>query len=114
MGTHCYIAIEDADGQVRYIFCHLDGYLRSIVPILKLDYMTREDVDALVRGGGRVTLNRKENAVDSNGSPMETVADRWAFQNEWKNQHSIQYMYLFNEEDEWECYCNTAMTFDCI
>ena len=114
MGTHCYIAIEDPDGSVRYIFCHFDGYLRHMVPILKKDYTTRESVDALIRAGGIVSLQFKDTPMEQHSSPMEFASNRWEFENEWHHDHTIPYLYIFTQEDGWQCCCNGHMSLDDI
>jgi len=38
MGTHCLIAIENKDGVVQYIFCHYDGYISYMKPLLLNEY----------------------------------------------------------------------------
>ena len=115
MGTHCYIAIEDPDGSVRYIFCHYDGYLRHIVPILKKDYTTRESVDALIRAGGIVSLQFKDTPMEYHYSAIGFASDRWEFENEWRcHDRTISYLYIFTQDDVWQCCCNGHMSLDDI
>lgn len=114
MGTHCYIAIEDPDGSVRYIYCHYDGYLRYIVPILKKDYTTRESVDALIRAGGIVSLCSKDKPMKRHDSPMYIAADRWEFESEWRRDRTIYYLYIFTDQYGWQCCSNCHMSIDDI
>jgi hypothetical protein len=115
MGTHCYIAIEDPDGSVRYIFCHYDGYLRHMVPILKKKYTTRERVDALIRAGGIVSLQFNDESMEQHYSPMEFVSNRWEFEMEWRQYDlTIPYLYMFTRDDVWVCCCNGHMSLDDI
>jgi len=114
MGTHCFIAIEDQDGSIRYIFCHFDGYLRHMIPILKKDYHSRESVNQLIEKGGIVSLDYLDKQVKSHASPMEVAADRWEFESEWSRQITIPYLYMFTKNDVWEVACNGHMSLDDI
>lgn len=61
MGTNCFIAIENLDGTIRYIYCHFDGYITVVGKILFRFYKNRRVVTKLIERGSitslEVTLN---------------------------------------------------------
>jgi len=82
MGTNSFIAIEDPDGSVRFIYCSVDGYFKHMVPIFKMEYITRESVNTLINKGGIISLSYREEPMKPNEWPMETESDRWEFEEE--------------------------------
>jgi len=114
MGTHCFIAIEDQDGSIRYIFCQFDGYLRNMIPIMKKDYLKRESVNRLIEKGGIVSLDYINKPCKPHISLTEKAADRWEFETEWRRDYTIPYLYMFTNEDTWEVACNGHMSLDNI
>lgn len=114
MGTHCFIAIQDPDGTIRYIFCHFDGYLRHMIPILKKEYRTRECVNQLIEKGSIVSLDYLNKPVKYHDSPLQVASDRWEFESEWRRNSTIPYLYLFTKDNVWEVACNGHMALDDI
>lgn len=51
MSTRCQIAIEDANGTVRSVYCHHDGYVTGVGAILVQSYSTSEKVEQLLALG---------------------------------------------------------------
>ena len=61
MGTRSTIALEFADGTVKQVYCHWDGYLSNNGKILQNYYMDPFKVKELVERGGMSSL---ESEVD--------------------------------------------------
>jgi len=56
MGTRSTIALEFADGTVKQVYCHWDGYLSNNGKILQAHYMDPFKVKELVERGGMSSL----------------------------------------------------------
>lgn len=117
MGMHCYIAIENADGTIDYIFCHFDGYLAGIVPLLYKYYSDRTSVELLIKQGGIMILKPPSETMEPSSEPYdktESAPNREAFYQQWKRDSVfyrayIQYYYLFTKDNRWECEKNGCM-----
>ena len=57
MGTRSTIALEFADGTVKQVYCHWDGYLSNNGKILQENYTDPFKVKQLVEQGGMSTLD---------------------------------------------------------
>ena len=112
MGTHCLIAIENKDGTVQYIYCHYDGYISYMKPLLLNEYNTREYVEKLISKGGIVSLNKRNEMTNKHFSEVEKIHDRWAFEKEWGQYQDVYYYYLFTKEDKWEVRCKHELRLD--
>lgn len=104
MGTHCLIAIENKDGSVQYIYCHYDGYISHMAPLLSCEYNTRKYVEELISKGGIVAL-KKRNEMDMHSSGVESAHDMWKFEREWYMYEDVYYYYLFTKDDKWVVRC---------
>lgn len=116
MGTHCYIALEDKDDKtVRYVYIHYDGYFSNIVPLLKKYYTVRKDVERLINSGVQSSLllpNELYVCEDEELKPT-TVKHRYIFESEAQRPElHIEYFYLFNKDDHWECQCTSMFSID--
>lgn len=58
MSTHAGIGIQDADGSVRAIYCHHDGYPEHVGKVLVEHFATRERVEELLALGSLNALGR--------------------------------------------------------
>ena len=112
MGTHCLIAIENKDGTVQYIYCHYDGYLSHMKPLLLSEYNTREYVEELIKKGGIVSLNKRNETIDMHSSEVEKIQDRWVFEREVYMYEDVYYYYLFTKEDKWVFRCKHEIQLD--
>lgn len=104
MGTHCYIALEQFDGSIIYIYCHYDGYLSSVGKLLFQYYKKRNNVLTLIKNGSMLSLGVPIIEM----SPCEPIEhmkahDRFHFEDEFYKQVTISYYYLFTQNNEWEC-----------
>ena len=119
MGTHCYIALEDAtDGTVRYMYNHYDGYFSHIIPLLRKYYMERNNVEKLIACGNTSSLplphecltcltrltRDKEDEEDEEDEDNQSimVINRYVF-DAIARANGIEYYYLFTKENKWEC-----------
>lgn len=104
MTTHCYIGLEDIKDSVHYIYVHYDGYFSHIVPILRKYYMDRKNVERLIDFGDMISLLLpNELDLEKGYKNKKKSKNRYEFQTESVNIHHIQYFYLFNRYDKWEC-----------
>ena len=104
MGTDCYIALEETDGTIRYIYCHFDGYLSGVGKQLYTYYKTRELVSTLVEKGSIVSLELPIHEM-KHYEPIKTFKadDIYEFESNFFNEPTIQYYYLFTIDNEWAC-----------
>jgi hypothetical protein len=58
MGTRSTIALEFADGTVKQVYCHWDGYLSNNGRILQESYMDPFKVKELVERGAMSSLSK--------------------------------------------------------
>jgi hypothetical protein len=112
MGTHCLIAIENKDGTVQYIYCHYDGYISYMKPMLLNEYNTREYVEELISKGGIVSLNKRDETIDNHSVAVEKLHDKWEFEREWYQYQDVYYYYLFTKEDKWIVRCKHEIQLD--
>jgi hypothetical protein len=56
MATRSSIGIEDADGTIRSVYCHNDGYLGHVGETLRQHYADRAKVEELIALGGLSSL----------------------------------------------------------
>ncbi len=117
MGTHYYIGVEDKnDGTVRYIYIHYDGYFSHVIPILRKHYMERKNVEGLINCGNSTNLRLPDEWIssvsndDNDETEPNTVDDRYTF--EIEARLNIEYFYLFNKDDKWECQTSEMISID--
>ena len=118
MATRSRIGMEMADGSVKSIYCHWDGYVSHNGAILVEHYTDPKKVEALIELGAISSLNenvKPENGDHSFNSPQEgvTVAyhrDRGEKKippridssvSDFFNSDIEEYGYLFTQEGEW-------------
>ena len=112
MGTHCLIAIENKDGIIQYIYCHYDGYISYMKPMLLCEYNTREYVEELIKKGGIVSLNKRNETIDKHSSAVEMSLKQSEFEREWYQYTDVYYYYLFTKEDKWVVRCKHEIRLD--
>ena len=118
MATRSNIGILNQDGTVNYIYCHFDGYPEHNGVLLQEHYSTPFKVDQLLALGDLSVLGEligeKQNFTDripgsclaygrdrgESGVEMKTVSKDDFF----SNRDYIDYLYLYNDDFEWECY----------
>jgi hypothetical protein len=59
MATRSRIGIEQADGTVKSIYCHWDGYPKGVGKILVEHYLMRDKVESLMALGSISTLGEQ-------------------------------------------------------
>jgi hypothetical protein len=59
MATRSRIGIEQADGTVKSIYCHWDGYPKGVGKILVEHYLMRDKVESLMELGSISTLGEQ-------------------------------------------------------
>ena len=104
MGTHCYIALENKDGTITFIYCHFDGYLSSVGKMLFNYYTTTEVINELLEKGSITSLELPINDM-KRYDPIEkwTASNQYEFESEFYQRRDISYYYLFTKEQEWVC-----------
>ena len=119
MSTRGLIAIEDADGKCRAIYCHHDMYEEGAGEVLKNHYKTREDVERLLALGD---LSSVCETPEKSFAYHRDGGEELSGPHEWKNRHELakdgwnyctaEYVYLFvlgqwlvsdwREPDQWK------------
>ena len=104
MGTHCYIGIEENNGNVEYIYVHFDGYFSNIVPILR-DYKKREDVKKMIARGNDAVLLLSEVQKNEPYTVLPENRPRLAgsMYALMDTEPRVSYVYVFTRYDEWVC-----------
>ena len=59
MSTRSYIGKEQADGSIKYIYCHFDGYESGVGRMLKDYYQDESLVDKLISLGSISSLEKR-------------------------------------------------------
>ena len=120
MATRSRIGIEKADGTIRSIYCHWDGYPAYNGRILLENYTNREKVEGLIALGDISVLGKElapgegvEHSFD-NRSPGVTIAyprDRGDVFNQPRENFSLEgfansefgeFGYVFTKENKWK------------
>ncbi len=80
MGTRSMIGMVGADGSVRAIYCHWDGYVKHNGMILDKHYSDADKVAALIDLGSISSLRAEigeQHPFDTYGMPAEDLDPRW-------------------------------------
>ena len=110
MGTHCYIGVENKnDKTVCYVYIQYDGYFSHIIPLLRKHYMDRANVEGLIACGDMQSLRLPNEWIVSENEPS-TFGDSYIF--EMEARRNIEYFYLFNKDDKWECQSSEMISID--
>jgi hypothetical protein len=94
------IGLTLSNESVKYIIIHSDGHFGNIVPILR-KYKKRSDIEKLMKMGNLDALcdvselPEVVNEFDTE-EPAEIAYEKY-------DLPRYQYIYIFNECDEWEC-----------
>ena len=99
MSTRSYIAIENDDDSVSYIYCHWDGYLAGVG--VDVVHMNRDAVKALVERGDCSTI---EEPYSDRGeeTPMSTAFNVEDFKEALRLAPEIEYAYLLGRDGKWK------------
>lgn len=109
MATRSNIGIEE-NGNVKYVYCHWDGYPSWVGAILKKYYNTEEKVKNLIELGSISSLARSldetifyirdGNEKYSSCKPLTTTIKEYINHGD----PMIEYLYLYNKDNGWVCY----------
>lgn len=120
MATRSLIGKQNADGTITKIYCHWDGYPEHNGMILTQFYNTPAKVDELLALGNLSVLGssigEKQDFDDIDHTKDWCVAygrdrgeknqlaetvNRTTF---FSSKNGVDYLYIYNNEFEWECY----------
>ncbi len=127
MSTPCLIGAKQADGNVRYIYCHNDGYIFGAGYMLNYNYKDREKIDKLLDLGDLSSLGRNpienptawtnhevydkdqcisyrsrgEEDVDAEIIPLEMYGDLI----------TSDFIYLYDDDNKWKLFDFDTDTF---
>ena len=112
MATRSLIGIKMSD-VVKTIYCHWDGYPSGVGQTLVNNYNTPEIVDELIELGDLSSLGETPVSCyayhrDRN-EPYDMVEPREVYYSELNtlaSDYDAEYVYVFNNELEWECFDN--------
>lgn len=117
MATRSTIAIETADGKVKSIYCHWDGYPENNGKLLLTHYQNREKVESLIELGAISYLAPEVNPTHAHSyeNPQDGIVvayhrDRGEDYRKPDSHRSIdsfsksdveEYGYVFTKAGEW-------------
>ena len=121
MATRSLIGKLNADGTITNIYCHWDGYPSHNGVILQEFYNTPVKVDQLLALGNLSALDEEigekqdfdDRSTQGGNWCLAYGRDRGESNQEAKTvtrkeffskDHGVDYLYLYNNEMEWECY----------
>ncbi|WDA36427.1 hypothetical protein [Sphingobium sp. YC-XJ3] len=84
MSTRSRIGIQDADGSIRSVYCHSDGYLSGVGDTLINHYADPEKVEALIALGDLSCLGEEIGEAHDFDEP------RWGFQQGYNAERAAQ------------------------
>jgi len=121
VATRSLIGKQNQDGSITNIYCHYDGYPEHNGAILKKYYSTPVGVDQLI-ALGNLSILAEEIGEKQDFYNIKSQRDNWCLaygrDRGESNQHAqvstresffsadrgVDYLYLYNNEFEWECY----------
>ena len=121
MATRSLIGKLNADGTITNIYCHWDGYPSHNGVILQEFYNTPVKVDQLLALGNLSALD-EEIGEKQDFDDRSTQGGNWCLaygrdrgesnqeaqmvtrEEFFSKEHGVDYLYLYNNEMEWECY----------
>jgi hypothetical protein len=127
MATRSLIGKLNEDGTITNIYCHFDGYPERNGVILQEYYSTPFKVDQLLALGNLSVLSKQiGEKQDFNKREIQNhdwclaygrdrgesnqqaqVSTRESF---FSTDHGVDYLYLYNNDFEWECYNAWTLT----
>lgn len=102
MGTRCYIGKEEANGVVRFVYCHDGENAQRMANLLNRHHPREHDVNALLNAGGITSL--KTHPDRQSGENARYAPSRSAFLLEAKGLRQmfpVQWTYLWTRRDGW-------------
>lgn len=121
MATRSLIGKQNQDGSITSIYCHYDGYPEHNGVILQEYYSSPFQVDQLLALGNLSVLGR-EIGLKQDFNNRSTHFTNWCLaygrdrgesnqqaqvstrESFLSTDHGVDYLYLYNDEFEWECY----------
>jgi hypothetical protein len=120
MATRSLIGKQNADGTITNIYCHWDGYPEHNGVILQEHYSSPTKVDQLLALGNLSYLS-DEIGEQQDFNDIKSHKDNWCLaygrdrgeknqeagtvtRKEFFDNTGIDYLYIYNNEFEWECY----------
>jgi hypothetical protein len=111
MATRSLIGVKLNDNIVKTIYCHWDGYPEHNGKLLVENYTSPASVFELMELGDLSTLAATPDKCQAyhrdKKEPYGMVEARDINQSELTgagNDYGVDYVYLYNEEFEWECH----------
>ena len=94
MGTPCYIGYADADGTVRAVYIHYDGYPDFAGKYLLEHHASDELARSVVGRGSRETIGSRERYLnaDTMDRRFDSIDDYMQF---WRESDNFEYAYLW-------------------
>ena len=131
MATRSLIGKQNADGTITNIYCHFDGYPEHNGVILQEHYSTPAKVDQLLALGNLSILGeligekqefdnyhkRNNNwclAYGRDRGELNQQAQTNTREDFFSTDHGVDYLYLYNNEFEWECFDGWTLNPDTI
>ena len=106
MSTRARIGIENADGSIRSVYHHWDGYPSWLGVKLNQHYNTRAKVVSLIAGGDMSScLSEDSDAPEYYSEHGEDCPPRldWDYSAYTNKDNGEEYHYIWTTDDEWIC-----------
>ncbi len=110
MATRSLIGIKLDNNIIKTIYCHWDGYPEHNGQLLVNNYTSPMQVEMLIEGGDLSSLGETielSNPYSRRGDSWELIQPRevdMEHLNAVAYECNAEYVYVFNDECEWECY----------
>lgn len=118
MSTPCLIGAKEANGNVRYIYCHFDGYIFGAGYTLNYNYKDRDKVEKLLDLGDLSSLGRNpienptawtDHEVEDNNQCVsyrsrgekDTEAKETSLE-KYKKLLTANFIYLYDDDNRWK------------
>lgn len=100
MATRSYIAKQNSNDTIAYIYCHFDGYLEGVGMRLFQHYTNETVIDKLLQLGGIRSLDTSPDTIDDYPDDEATIVkDEQELIEHFKDSW-CEYCYLF-KDNEW-------------
>tara|TARA_R100001440_G_scaffold12246_3_gene21592 strand:- start:4324 stop:4782 length:459 start_codon:yes stop_codon:yes gene_type:complete len=106
MATRSEIAIENADGSIKSVYCHSDGYIKYLGVMLKKHYNNFDKASSIINENDCSVLkptikqSRFYNSWRGEDTKSKHFPNEYTFMKYFQKDIFAEYIYLF-KDDQW-------------